>query len=123
MLYMSHLGADVIAEISLDDDDDEDLQEEESGVCSSSHCQIVIIGGSMHCQTMYCLIKKIITLNFLHPKINFKGEEYNFYGTGSERIAGFLLKWIDWACHNNIDSGMKLRLDQLFSKKMADKLV
>uniref|UniRef100_A0A9J8A4A2 Shootin-1 n=1 Tax=Cyprinus carpio carpio TaxID=630221 RepID=A0A9J8A4A2_CYPCA len=43
MLYMSHLGADVIAEISLDDDDDEDLQEEESGVCSSSHCQIVII--------------------------------------------------------------------------------
>uniref|UniRef100_A0A8C1W1B2 Shootin-1 n=1 Tax=Cyprinus carpio TaxID=7962 RepID=A0A8C1W1B2_CYPCA len=43
MLYMSHLGADVIAEISLDDEGDEDLQEEESGVCSSSHCQIVII--------------------------------------------------------------------------------
>ncbi|XP_016090685.1 shootin-1 [Sinocyclocheilus grahami] len=41
MLYMSHLGADVVAEISLDDDD-EDPQEEESGVCSSSHCQIVI---------------------------------------------------------------------------------
>lgn len=42
MLFMSRLGADVIAEISLDDEGDEDPQEEESGVCSSSHCQIVI---------------------------------------------------------------------------------
>uniref|UniRef100_A0A671MYB5 Shootin-1 n=1 Tax=Sinocyclocheilus anshuiensis TaxID=1608454 RepID=A0A671MYB5_9TELE len=42
MLFMSRLGADVVAEISLDDENDEDPQEEESGVCSSSHCQIVI---------------------------------------------------------------------------------
>ncbi len=57
MVFMSRLGADVVAEISLDDEDDEDPQEEESSVCSSSHCQIVITGGSMHCPTMYCLIK------------------------------------------------------------------
>ncbi|ROJ78931.1 Shootin-1, partial [Anabarilius grahami] len=42
MLYMSRLGADVIADINLDDEDEEDQQEESSGVCSSSHCQIVI---------------------------------------------------------------------------------
>lgn len=57
MLFMSRLGADVVAEISLDDEDDEDPQEEESVVCSSSHCQIVITGGSMRHPTMYCLIK------------------------------------------------------------------
>lgn len=57
MVFMSRLGADVVAEINLDDEDDEDPQEEDSSVCSSSHCQIVITGGSMHCPTMYCLIK------------------------------------------------------------------
>lgn len=57
MLFMARLGADVIADIKLDDEDEEDPQEESSGVCSSSHCQIVITGGSMHCPTMYCLIK------------------------------------------------------------------
>lgn len=55
MLYMSRLGADVVAEISIDDEDDEDAHahEEESGVCSSSHCHIVITGGSIGCRTMH----------------------------------------------------------------------
>ncbi|KAK7142491.1 hypothetical protein R3I94_011990 [Phoxinus phoxinus] len=42
MLYISRLGADVIADINLDDEDEEEPQDESSGVCSSSHCQIVI---------------------------------------------------------------------------------
>ncbi|XP_052002028.1 shootin-1-like [Xyrauchen texanus] len=42
MLYISSLNANVVAEINLDDEEDEDPQEEELGLCSSSHCQLII---------------------------------------------------------------------------------
>lgn len=39
MIYLAHLNADVVAEISIDDEEDDDSQED---VCNSSHCQLVI---------------------------------------------------------------------------------
>uniref|UniRef100_W5KWK7 Shootin-1 n=1 Tax=Astyanax mexicanus TaxID=7994 RepID=W5KWK7_ASTMX len=43
MLYLAHLGADVIADIKLDDDEeDEDEQAAEPGICSSAHCNLII---------------------------------------------------------------------------------
>ncbi|KAJ8250609.1 hypothetical protein COCON_G00225310 [Conger conger] len=43
MMYLSHLGPEVIAEISLEDEDQLEPQESRPGTCSSSaHCQQVI---------------------------------------------------------------------------------
>ncbi|KAG9344617.1 hypothetical protein JZ751_011289 [Albula glossodonta] len=45
MLYLSHLGPEVIAEISIEDDDKDmpaEENEEGTGTCSSGHCQQII---------------------------------------------------------------------------------
>ncbi|KAJ8248511.1 hypothetical protein GJAV_G00242810 [Gymnothorax javanicus] len=43
MLYLSHLGPDVLAEISLEDEDEADQEESQNGACNSSaHCQQII---------------------------------------------------------------------------------